>query len=953
MMDAGRHPLIDVFTLSEVVGLAGRPGNYRATIRTAPRYVDIDLCTGCGQCSEVCPVAVPNEFDMGLGTRKAIYSPFPQAVPNAYTLDFESCLNDVILACERCRQACDIHAIKYDDAPKEVTVPVGSVIVATGTGVYTPYLKGDYGYGIYPNVMTGLEYERLLNASGPTNGRVIRPSDGKVPEKVAFIQCVGARCTLAGGEYCSRFCCLNSAKCALLTKDHEPDVEEVSIHYIDMRAFGKGYDEFYRRTQGEDWIHYVRGKPSKILEDPKTHDLMLYTEDQKTGKPGIHKAGMVVLASAGLPNRQMTEPLGKLLGIETDEYGFFEARQSNTQALEATRDGIYLCGCSRGPEDIPDSVAQASGAAALAAKYLADDRIPPVVEDIPQVDTSGEPRIGVFLCHCGINIAHVLDVDKLGEAAKGLPHVVHVQSDLFACSDQAQRVIQEKVAEHKLNRVIAAACTPRTHEPIFRETLRLIGLNPYLFEMVNIRDQCSWVHTNEPIEAQKRANDQIRMAVARAARLEPLEKKELKVNPSAVVIGGGLAGMRAATDLAVQGFPVTLLEKSDKLGGRARELNVTFPEEYDAETLFNEAYDRLQNSGAIIKTETEIEKVDGFVGDFTVHTTNGPIKAGAIILAVGSDIYNPVGEYKYGLTAGVITNMELESLLAKKDDEIEVNGNPVKTAAFIQCVGSRDVKTNPGCSRYCCITTIKQALAMRKRGINVIVYYRDMRTFSHHAEQAYREAREAGVMFVRYNDDDKPEILGDKTVTGIKAYTESIGEEVECDAEMVVLAVGLSPYKETYAKLKEILKVPTGPDGFFMERHPKLGPVETNTEGIFVCGCAQGPKDLTDSVSQASGAAGKAATLLAHETVLLDPTTCEVDSYLCRDCGTCIEICEFHAPGRTEVAPGIFAAAINEALCKGCGTCAAMCPTGAIKARHFTDDQIDSMMKAFLLGTNA
>jgi heterodisulfide reductase subunit A len=952
MMDAGRHPLIDVFTLSEVIGLEGRPGNYQATVRTAPRYVDLDLCTGCGQCSDACPIAVPNEFDIGLGTRKAIYSPFPQAVPNAYTLDFDNCLNDVILACERCRKACDINAIKYDDYPKEFTIPVGSVIVATGTGVYTPYQKGDYGYGIYPNVMTGLEYERMLNASGPTNGKIIRPSDGRTPKKVAFIQCIGARCALEGGEYCSRFCCLNSAKCALLTKDHEPDVDEVSIHYIDMRAFGKGYDEFYRRTQAEPWIKYVRGKPSKILEDPETRNLILYTEDQATGKPQKRDADLVILASAGMPNREVTTQLAKILGIETDEYGFFVSRQSSTQALEATRDGIYLCGCSRGPEDIPDSVAQASGAAALAAKHLADHRIERIKEDIPQVDTSGPPRIGVFVCNCGINIAGVLDVKKLAEQAAKLPNVVWVQSDLFTCSDQAQRVIQERIVEHKLNRIIAAACTPRTHEPIFRETIRLVGLNPYLFEMVNIRDQCSWVHAHEPEAAMERATDQIRMAVARSARLEPLEAKELKVNPSAVVIGGGLAGMRAATDLALQGFPVTLIEKTERLGGRSRELNVTFPEEYDAETLFNEAYERLKQSGARVLTGTEVIGVDGFVGGFTVKTdTNGDVKAGAIIMAIGSDIYNPVGEYGYGMTKGVITNMQLEAQL--KQGEVELDGESVKTAAFVQCVGSRDPETNPGCSRYCCATTVKQALALRKRGINVIVFYRDMRTFSHHAEESYREARRAGVVFVRYNDDRKPEIIGENKVTGIRAYTEAIDDIVEADVDLVVLAVGLSPYKEAYAKLKEIMKVPTGPDGFFMERHPKLGPVETNTEGIFVCGCAQGPKDLTDSVAQASGAAGKAATLLANETVLLDPTTCAVSFDLCRDCGTCVAICDFHAPERVAIGGGLFAAKINEALCKGCGTCAAMCPTGAIKARHFTDNQISSMMRVFLLGSEA
>ena len=945
MMDVGRHPNIELYTYSELTHVEGTAGNFRVTVRRHPRYVDEDLCTGCGQCSEACPVIVPNEFDAGLGARKAIYSPFSQAVPNIFVIDRESCLNDDFLVCENCRKSCERNAIDYDMSPRDVTLDVGSIIVATGIDVFDPYTMKTYGYSVSQNILTGLEFERMLNASGPTQGHVLRPTDRQVPTKIAFVQCVGVR-----GEndcqYCSLFCCMNSVKDALLAKDHAPEIEEITIFYSDIRAFGKGYESFYNRTKERDYIKYFKGKPSKIVEDPESHDLTIYVEDTLTGKPMEVRSDMVILASAGLPSSD-TVKLGQVLGIELGQDGFFKTEQQEAQLLRSTRDGIFLCGCASGPEDIPDSVAQGSGAAAGAEKYVADFRLPETEEKITPIDISGPPRIGVFLCHCGINIAGVLDIEKMEKYVRSLPNVVHVQNDLFLCSDGSQKLLQEMIKEHRLNRIVSAACTPRTHEPIFQETCARIGLNPYLFEMVNVRDQCSWVHSQEPLLATQRAMDQIRMAVARAQWLEPLEQKEISVERSVLVIGGGPAGIQSALDLEAQGFPVTLVEKEKHLGGRLRFLDRLLPDNVPAKDLLQRKLKQLEASQVNVMTDTEMKEVGGFVGNFEVTTTKGPLKVGSIILAIGSDVYDPKEEYGYTNRSTVITNMELEQIFAKSEGDILINGVKPERVAFIQCVGSRS-EENPHCSRICCPTTVKQAIRFKEQGTEVAVFYRDMRTVGHGAEERYRDARGMGIIFIRYPDNQKPALTDDGKELRIEAIGTMMGDTVTMPVDAVVLATGMVPKEPDTNNFKEMLKVPRSPDGFMMERHPKLGPVETTTDGIFLAGCVQSPKNTAESIAQASAAAGKSASLVCRETIKLDPTICTVHEALCRGCGTCVSICDFHAPELIETSPGVFVARINEALCKGCGTCAAWCPTEAIAALHFTDQQIEAMLETML-----
>jgi heterodisulfide reductase subunit A len=952
MLDAGRHPNIKVWTYSEVKEVTGEKGNFKVIVSRKSRGVDENSCVGCGDCAKECPVIVPNAFDLGLGARKAIYSPFPQASPRAYVIDREYCLNKKFIVCERCSEVCKPKSIDYDMLDKDIEISVGSIILATGFEEYDPTILSCFDYSLHEDVVTGLEFERLLNASGPTGGHIRRPSDRKLPKTLAFIQCVGSRSNdNKGVPYCSYFCCMNAVKNSIMAKVHEPEIEKIYIFYHDLRAFGKGYEDLYLKAKADPSVVFYHGKPSKIIEDPKTKELWIAVENMDTGKIERIKVDLTILSSTAVPSSG-TKELAEILGIELDHSGFFKTKDI-TSPLESTKEGIYLCGCAGGLKDITDSVAFGSGSALKVSSHLKGQRVKKEPVKVEPIDISGPPRVGVFVCHCGINIAGVVDVNSVEEYAKSLPDVVFVMKDLFVCSDGTQRLLQDKIKEHKLNRVVVAACTPRTHEPIFQETCQRAGLNPYLFEMANIRDQCSWVHANEPEEATSKAKDLIRMAVSKARMLQPLESREVQMNSKILVIGGGISGIQSALDLSSQGYKVTLIEKEKSLGGRTACLGKLGFSDVSGKELVKRKVEELNKNKVKILTSSEIKKVEGFIGNFevTIETKGekktSKLKVGTIILAVGSDLIDPQGKFGYGRFPQVITNLDAEKLLQEK--EYKTGGKKPEQVVFIQCVGSREKEGRKYCSRYCCQVAIKQAIALAEQGIKVTVLYRDLRTFNPGAEEAYRKARGLGVLFLRYDEENLPEVLGDSKLRMVKIPQPLLKTEVEIPADLVILSVGMVPKEKDFAFLQELLKTPRGLDGFFMERHSKLGPVETNTEGIFICGCAQSPKLIPEAIGQAIGAAGKAAILASKDKITLASIVCQVvEPELCRGCGTCVKICEFHAPSLEEK-DGLYIARINEALCKGCGTCAALCPTGAIVARHFTDEQIEEMVESCLL----
>lgn len=977
-MDAGRHPRIEILSNAEVVGCDGEPGAFTVRILKHPRYVREDRCVACGLCVDACPQVGGNEFDQGLKARKAIYRPFPQSVPATYVVDPNACLNflgflterqrkrlkkmedykrklqadlpPAMLVCGHCDRVCEVDAIDFDMVPETVEREVGSIVVAVGFQEFDARTLGNYGYGRFPDVVTSLELERMLNASGVTRGHVVRPSDHATPRRIVFVQCVGARGE-GGRPYCSRFCCMNAVKDSMLMRQHDPGIEEITILYTDLRAFGKGFDDFVRRSQEAESATYVRGRPAKVDQAPDG-TLEVFVEDTLAHAQRRIQADLVVLSVAAAPSDGAMR-LAETLGISTDLYGFIARLDPAISAVETSRDGIFVAGSAVGPQVIPDCVAQASAAAARAQLFLAPHRVEEEVHHAEPMDLSGPPRVGVLVCHCGVNIAGVLDVDRLAEEAAAIPGVEVARTDLFACSSTGQEQLVELVREHRLNRVVVAACTPRTHEPVFRETLARIGFNPYLLEMVNIRDQCSWVHSHARLEAQAKAAVLIRMGVARARHLEPLAAGSSPMTRAALVVGGGVAGMQAATDLAEQGFPVTLVEKSNRLGGRLAHphLHLLYPNLRPAADVLEEKAKRLEHSGARVLLETEVVSISGFVGSFEAvlkGATSETMPCGAIILAFGADLHHPAGELGYGTMGNVITSEDLERSFATGGPLVD--GKPPTSASFILCVGSREREGFTGCSRYCCPTAIKQALLLHRQGIDTTVFYRDIRTISTGAEEMYREARGSGVLFVRIPPDQRPEVVGGDRAEAVRCFDQLLGRRLEVPTDLVVLSVGMRPRQPETAHFHDLLKASLGLDGFFLERHPELAPVETAVEGVLLAGTVQGPKDIVDTVAQASAAAAKASVFLAYEAVRLDPAVAMVDEVRCRACGQCADLCEYHAPSLVELTPGVYTARVNPSLCKGCGTCASWCPSGAITARHFTERQIRAQIDAFFGG---
>ena len=839
--------------------------------------------------------------------------------------------------CLECVKACEPKAIVHDMMDRIIDLDIGSIVVTTGVDYLDPKEASEYGYKRFKNIYTSFELERILSDDGPTGGELDLKKELKGPLRFAFIQCVGSRNMRRDIHYCSRICCMNTIKDSLVLKEHYPDAEIV-VFYIDIRAFGKGFEEFYNRSL-EKGVKYIKGKPSKLYED-KNNDLIMHYEDEK-GQSNQMIFDAVCLSSALIPSKGCKE-LSQVLGIEIDEDGFFSNIEPALEPLAATRKGIMVCGCATGPKDITDSIAEASGAAVKASHFLKGHELEIKELDIEQVDVSGPPRVGVFVCHCGPNISRVVDVKAVAEYAKSLRDVVFVEDLILACSETDQRQIQERIVEHKLNRVVVAACTPKTHEPSFQDSLTAVGLNPYLFDIANIRNQCSWVHQKEPAKATAKAKELVRMSVARVRELKPLFVKKLPVNRQVAIIGGGISGLRCGIDLLIRGFDVKIVEKNEIAGGLVHNLSSIYPSFKRGKEVVDKLVDEFVKRGGEIVYSAELIDVTGYVGNFQVHVNvkgkESEFTAGAIVLATGASLYDPGDRYRFRSFPNVISNMELEQKILSDDIK------NIKSVAFIQCVGSRgDGEGNSGCSRYCCQAAIKEAIYLREKGIDVAIFNRGVRVYSKGAERMYRKARELGVLFLPY--EGEPEISGTNKAEEITIVSEDLDAEITMAVDYVVLSVGMVPAVDS-AQLAELFKVPRGPDKFFLERHSKFGPVETTVEGVFLCGCCQFPQDIGDSVSQASAVASKVAALLSHDKITLAPITSTVIEEYCRGCGRCAEVCEFHAIELVEKEKGVFVAQVNEALCKGCGTCVAACPTGAIDLKHFMTEQIEAQLEA-------
>ena len=840
--------------------------------------------------------------------------------------------------CYQCLEVCQAQAIDHAMPAQDLELKVGAVIMAPGFVPFDAHGKPEFGYGRYANVITSLEFERINSASGPYGGQVQRPGDGKEPKRVAWIQCVGSRDASIGRDYCSYVCCMYAAKQAIIAKEHLPGLE-ASIFFMDIRAQGKGFDRYYERAKNQHGVRYVRSMPSRLLEEPKTGDLALqYFNDQDEL---IEETFDLVVLSVGLVPHPAGVELAHSLGVETDRFGF--AARQGLNPLATNRDGIYACGVFQAPRDIPDTVMQASGAAAEAGALLAEARGSQVsATEFPSERQVADDaaKVGVFVCHCGINIGSVVDVPEVVAYAQSLPGVELAEEYIFTCSTDSQEKMAQTIKERGLNRVVVASCSPRTHEPLFQETLRKAGLNPYLFEMANIRDQCSWVHQAEHASATDKAKDLVRMSVARAVLLQPLHRFPSPVVQAALVIGGGLAGLTAAHSLAAQGFFTHLVEREPELGGLAKRLHRSL-EGFDIKSHLDQLIDEVTHNGLIkIHLNAQVTETKGHVGAFESRLKAGEqddfIEHGALILASGAQEYRPT-EFAYGQDERILSQLEMHQALHEEEDALA----GVNQVVMIQCVGSRD-EEHSYCSRICCSQAVANALAVKKRKpeCQVTILFRDIRTFSL-KELWYQEARKAGVLFVRFDQDAPPQSQLEQDGITVRVRDAILGEDLELEADRLVLSAAVRPRDDAQC-LASDLKLPLDADGFFMEAHLKLRPVDFVNAGFFLAGAAHGPKFAEEVIAQAKAAASRAATVLSQSEMMVGGEVAMVDAERCVACLTCVRTCPYGVPQVNE--EGVVY--IDPAACQGCGSCASACPRKLIQVQHHTDAQITAKATA-------
>ncbi len=856
----------------------------------------------------------------------------------------QRCLDcGVCSECFQCLSVCEANAIDHNQNLTEKEISVGAVVLAGGFKEEKPIANFDYGYRRLPNVVTSLEFERILSATGPFAGTVLRPSDQTHPKKIAWVQCVGSRSK--EHFYCSSVCCMFALKEAVIAKEHCGGDLECHIYCIDIRTFGKGFERYYERAEKEYGVKVRRSKVSKIdshSKDGQEQLIITYEDEDGSFKDEVYD--MVVLSSALVPNPEIVAVCARL-GVKVDEQGF--VKTDPNYPVATSRPGVFACGVLTEPKDIPETVIEATGCAGAVSSLLTSARNTLVTPKRypPERDVSQEePRVGVFVCNCGINIGGVVKVPEVVEYARSLPGVVYAEENLFTCSQDTQEKIRKAIDEYRLNRVVVASCTPRTHEPLFQETMAEAGLNRNLFTMANIRDQCSWVHMQKPVEATEKAKVLVRMAVAHSRRLKPLHPGSQPVIQRALVIGGGLAGMVSAIEIAKQGFEVYLVEKERELGGNLRQLGYTHRGEKTGSFL-NKLKREIVNSPLIkVLTGSEVVEVTGYVGNYRTTIRNEEaektVEHGVFIVATGAKGYIPrIGEYKYGEDERVITQLQLEKMIENRESGIR--NLEFKTVVMLQCVGSRD-EEHPYCSRVCCTQAIKNAIAIKRLdpGCNVVIFYRDIRTYGF-KEALYREARSAGVLFIRYDSEKKPEVGVRDGKLHISGFDPVLRRKVGVDTDLLVLSCGVAP-NESNQFLAKVLKVPLNEDGFFLEAHMKLRPVDFNTAGIFMAGMCHSPRLSEETIAQALASAARACSVISQKEILTQAVVARVNERWCAGCGVCEKVCQYEA---VRVNPGTGKSEVTAVLCQGCGACAVACPSNAIELQGFESRQLLSMVE--------
>jgi heterodisulfide reductase subunit A len=947
-LDNNRHPNIEVLTNTDLIRSVGQAGDFTVTVRQRPTYVDPERCINCGLCSTVCPVDLPSPFEAGLAARKAIHKMAPRALPDAFIVEkVPRCET-----CRRCEAVCPTQAVDLDEEPSERDLYVGAIILSVGYTLSDPRKYEELGYGRFPNVIHSMEYERLASRSGPTEGTVLRPSDGGRPENIAWLQCVGSRDQ--DNPYCSSICCMYATKEAMIAKERIEGVH-CQIFMMDERAFGKEFNAYYEQARDKYNVEYTRCRVQQVREDPETRDLIL----RYPGPDGqLHedRFDLIVLSVGARPPNGAAD-LARVLGVELNPYGFCET--DKFFPLETSQPGVYVCGTFSSPKEIAETILDAAGAAGDVMRLMRQhlgvalssreypflwqtDSLP------PERDVGGEPaRVGVFLCRCVPTLDGIVDVDAVESFARTIPGVTHVQAVDYGCFGDDLEAIRTSIEEHALNRVVVAACSHRTHEPLFQRTVREAGLNPYLLEMVNVREQCAWVHVDDPAGATRKAKELVRTGIERVREAEAVHKLAIQPVQRVLVLGGGVAGMSAALTVADAGYDVVLVEREPELGGNLRHVYYV-AEGQNPQRLLRDLVNRVIGHERVrVLTRTELVSHTGHVGAFHAvlrtqsrgggEPSESEVEYAAAIVATGGQEWR--GDiYMLGSDPRVVTSMDLEEIIVHRPEEI----TDLKQAVFIQCV--RPPGEVEYCSRVCCTNTMKNAtrLKMLNPDCQVVVLYKDIITYGFR-EVYYTEARRRGVIFMRYDDEHPPAMRSVGSELELIAWDPSLQQEVVFHPDLVALSMAVEPSPGT-GQLAHILSTPLSSEGFFMEAHLKMRPMDFANEGVFVCGMAHYPKFIDETITNAQAAAGRALTILTKDRLYFGGVVAEVDQSRCVGCLTCVRTCPFTIPRVRYADVGVGsiqgAAYVDPTLCHGCGTCVAECPAQAICLASYRDEQI-------------
>ncbi|MEH0022582.1 MAG: FAD-dependent oxidoreductase [Desulfobacter sp.] len=928
---SAREQFLKVKPMTTLEGLEGEAGNFTATIKTAPRYIDIDKCTGCGDCLKEFPQAV--RFTPGLDPRAPTCMRYPQATPFAFSIDMDK-IDDVDSLCGVCKA----NAILPEDTETCTEINIGSVVLSVGAELFNPNVLDNYGAGNFANVVTGLEYERIMSASGPFEGSLLRRSDQKRPKRVAWIQCVGSRgINKADVPYCSGVCCMYALKEAMVTRERFGEDIDTTIFYMDMRTHGKDYEQYYNRAKDDYGVRMIRSRPHSIVETADTKNLSITYALEEEARQETEEFDMVVLSTGFRPS-ETTVQLAGSLGIDLNVHNFAATDAFNP--VKTSRDGVYVCGVYESPKDIPETMVQASAAASMAGADLGGSLVDDLMEDEfpPERDVAGEaPKIGVFVCDCGFDIGGVVDVGKVIAHAKSNPDVAVAEAVGYGCSADSMTRIEDMIKEHGLNRVVIGGCSPRTHETKFQDLLRRTGLNRYLVEIVNLRDQNTWAHLTEPGEALDKAFKLMQIGISGVRMARPLADNTLPMSQNALVIGGGITGMTSALKLADQGIKTYLVERAPALGGLAQSISKTI--EGDAVAPFvQDLVDKVNAHENIqVMTRSIIVDHDGMPGLFKTGIQTGlrmnymQIDHGVTILATGA-LPNRPAEYGLGTMDQVVTQLELDSLLETDEEKIK----SMEQVVMIQCAGSRE-PGNPNCSRICCQAAMKNALRLKKINpdIDIFVLYRDIRTYGFQ-EDYYREARDKGVKFIRFNLENKPQVREENGKAVVRTHDFILGQDIDLEADCVALSTGFIADDETTEDLAIMFHLPRTADNYFQEDHVKLRPVDMALRGFFIAGTAHSPKVIRESVTQAMAVAGRARTMLAKKEINLGAAVAKVDGKKCATCLVCVRACPFDIP----FINADRYSEIDPAKCHGCGVCVGECPAKAIQLLAYEDDQI-------------